>query len=56
MTTSVAEKILDEVHAIREKLSAQTKQLTDVEHTAFFNKAAEDFCRKKNLRFRSAKS
>jgi hypothetical protein len=55
MMTSATKKILDEVHAIREKLSAQTKQLTDAEHTAFFNKSAENFCRKKNLRFIGAK-
>ncbi|MDR2429253.1 MAG: hypothetical protein LBD62_05545 [Candidatus Margulisbacteria bacterium] len=58
MTTETAavKKILDEIYMIRDELYEKTKNLTEIEHAAFFNKAAEEFCRKKNIVFPNSRN
>jgi macrodomain Ter protein organizer (MatP/YcbG family) len=54
MTTEAeaAEKILDEIHAIRATLHERTKDMTTAERVEYFNSEAEEFCREKNIQIK----
>ena len=53
MTTEC--KVMQELHAIREKIYEETKHMTDEERTEFFNKNAENALLKLGITPRYAK-